>query len=48
MVEVAQKLHFSQGSQAEHGVIEGGDLLDSDLLARWLVNGGTGDDKSLA
>jgi hypothetical protein len=38
MVEVAQELHLSEGSKAEHGVVEGGDLLDGDLLAGRLVN----------
>lgn len=33
MVEVSKKLHLSEGSQTEHGVIERGNLLDSDLLA---------------
>jgi len=32
MVEVSQQLHLTQGSKAEHGVIEGRDLLDSDFL----------------
>lgn len=33
VVEVPEKLHLSQGSQAEHRVVERGDLLDSDLLS---------------
>ena len=37
MVEVSQQLHLTQGSKAEHGVIEGRNLLDSDFLARGLV-----------
>lgn len=37
MVEVAQELHLSESSQAKHGVIEGGDLLNGDLLARRFV-----------
>lgn len=41
VVEVAQQLHLTQRPQAEHGVVKGGDLFDGDLLARWLVNGGT-------
>ncbi len=39
VVEVSQELHFSQCAQAEHGVIEGRDFLDCDLLARRFVNG---------
>lgn len=39
VVEIAQQLHLSQSSQTEHGVIEGGDLLDGNLLSRGLVNG---------
>jgi len=37
MVEVSQQLHLTQGSKAEHGVIEGRNLLDSDFLTRRLV-----------
>lgn len=37
VIEIPQKLHLSQGSQAEHGVIERRDLLDGDFLARRLV-----------
>lgn len=33
MVEVPKQLHLAQRPQAEHGVVEGGDLLDGDLLA---------------
>ena len=33
VVEVAEQLHLSQCSQAEHGVVKGCDLLDGDLLA---------------
>lgn len=33
VVEIAQQLHLSQGSQAEHGVVEGGNLLDGNLLS---------------
>ena len=33
VVEVSQQLHLTECSQAEHGVVEGGDLLDGDLLA---------------
>lgn len=39
VVEVAQQLHLSQCSQTEHGVVEGGNLLDSHLLPGRLVNG---------
>lgn len=37
VVEVSEKLHLSQRSQAEHGVVERCDLLDGHLLARRLV-----------
>lgn len=37
MVEVAQELHLSESSQAKHGVVEGSNFLDGDLLARGLV-----------
>lgn len=37
MVEVSQKLHLSQGAQAEHGMIERSNLLDRDFLTGWLV-----------
>ncbi len=33
VVEVAEKLHLTEGSQTEHRVVEWGDLLDCDLLA---------------
>lgn len=33
VVEIAQQFHLSQGSQTEHGVVEGGDLLDGNLLS---------------
>lgn len=39
VVEVAQQLHLSQSSQTEHGVVEGGNLLDGHLLPGRLVNG---------
>jgi hypothetical protein len=39
MVKVLEKLDFSKGSEAEHGVVKGSDLLDSDLLASGLVDG---------
>ena len=41
VVEVAQELHLSECSQAEHGVVERSDLLDGDLLARRLVDSRT-------
>lgn len=41
MVEVPQELHFTESPQTEHGMIEGGDLLDGDLLPGWLVYRGT-------
>ena len=37
VVEVPEKLHLSQSSQTEHGMVEGCDLLDRNLLARGLV-----------
>lgn len=37
VIEVAQKLHLAECSQTEHGVIEGCDLLDGDLLSRGLM-----------
>jgi hypothetical protein len=37
MVEIPQQFHFSESSEAEHGVIKGSDLLDGDFLAGWLV-----------
>jgi hypothetical protein len=40
VVEVAQEFHLTQSSQTEHAVVEGGDLLDGHLLARWLVERG--------
>jgi hypothetical protein len=33
MVKVPKKLHLSQSPQTEHGVIEGRDFLDRNLLA---------------
>jgi len=41
MVEVSQQLHLTQSAQAEHGMIEGSNLLNSNLLARRLVQGRT-------
>lgn len=40
VVKVPQQLHLSQCAQAEHGVVERGNLFDGDLLAGWFVNGG--------
>lgn len=37
MVEVAEKLHLSESTETEHGMIKGGDLLDGHLLSGWLV-----------
>jgi hypothetical protein len=42
MVEVSQQLHLTESSEAEHGMIERGNLLDSDLLARRLVKSRAG------
>lgn len=39
VVKVSQQLHFTQCTQAEHGVVEWCDLLDGNLLTRGLVNG---------
>ena len=38
VVEVPEQLHLTQCSQAEHRVVEGRDLFDGNLLARWLVD----------
>jgi len=40
VVEVPKELHLAESAQAEHGVVEGGDLLDCDFLARGLVESG--------
>lgn len=40
VVKVSQKLHLSESSQAEHGVIKRSNFLDGDLLSGRLVNGG--------
>lgn len=40
VVKIAQELHLTQCPQAEHGVVEGGNLFDGNLLAGRLVNGG--------
>lgn len=34
VVEVAQELHLSEGTQTEHGVVKRGDLFDGHFLAR--------------
>jgi hypothetical protein len=39
MAKVLEKLDFSKSSEAEHGMVEGSNLLDGDLLARGLVDG---------
>ena len=31
MVEVAEELDLAKGTEAKHGVVEGGDALDGDL-----------------
>jgi hypothetical protein len=46
MIEVSQQLHLTQGTQAEHGVVEWGNLLDRNLLARRLVQGRAVEDDS--
>lgn len=42
VVEIAQQFHFTECAQTKHGVVKWSDLLDRNLLARWLVDGGTG------
>lgn len=42
VVEVSQQLHLTQGSEAEHRVIKGSNLLDGHLLAGRLVKSGAG------
>jgi len=43
VMEVAQQLYLAQCSQAEHGVIKGGDTLDRDLpLGRDVYSGTVG------
>ena len=39
VVEVAKEFHFAQSSEAEHGVIEGSNLLDGNFLSRGFMNG---------
>jgi hypothetical protein len=39
MVEVPEQLHLTESSEAEHGVVEGSNLLDSNLLVGRLVQG---------
>jgi hypothetical protein len=39
VVKVSQQLHLTQCTQTEHGMIEWGDLLDGNLLARGFMNG---------
>ena len=31
MMEMAEELDFAEGTETEHGVVEGGDALDGDL-----------------
>ena len=38
-----EELELAEGAQAEHGVVEGRDLLDGDLAAGGPVDGGTDD-----
>lgn len=40
VVKVAEELHLAEGAEAEHGVVEGSDLLDGHFLARGLVESG--------
>lgn len=40
MVEISQKLHFTQGTKTEHGVIEWGDFFDRNFLPRRLMERG--------
>lgn len=42
MVKIAKQLHLTQSSQAEHRVVERGNLLDGDFLARWFVDSRAG------
>lgn len=41
VVEVPEELHFSEGSETEHGVVKGGDLFNGDLLSRGFVESRT-------
>ena len=41
VMEVTQQFYLAQRSQAEHGVIKGGDTLDCDLPLGGYVYGGT-------
>lgn len=41
VVEIAQQLHFSQGSETKHRVVERCDLLDGNFLPRRFVHCGT-------
>lgn len=40
VVEVPEELHLTQSPQTEHGMVKRRDLLDGNLLARGLVQGG--------
>ena len=39
MIEVTKQLHLPQGTQTEHAVIKGRDLLDRNSLSRGLMDG---------
>ena len=44
MMEMAEELDFAEGTETEHGVVEGGDALDGDFalgrdVERGAVNG---------
>jgi hypothetical protein len=38
VVEVAEQLHLTEGSETKHGVVERSNLLDGDFLTRGLVD----------
>lgn len=38
MVEVAEQLHFTEGSETKHGVVERSNLLDGDFLSGGLMD----------
>jgi len=38
VVEVSEELHLTKRSEAEHGVVEGGNLLDGNFLTGRLVD----------
>ena len=39
MIEISQKLHFTQGAETKHGMVEWCNFLNRDFLSRWLVEG---------